>query len=485
MSAKPKKKQAQENHDSPTIVSTIEPIAVESLIPYAQNAKMHSKEQVGKIAGSIRKFGFNNPILIDEDNGIIAGHGRVLAAEKLGMTEVPCIRLAHLDEIQKRAYILADNRLSEIGGGWDEEMLKLEVEELTALGEDLGDCGFDVDEILGGDQPGDNPDKSPKENYWPSLVAQGDLVELVSPSGTRHRLLCGDSTKQPEVDRLMDGRKIQLLHTDPPYGVSYESDVHGSIKNDELRGNDLLKNLITPALKCAVAVGKEDTAYYIWHVSSTRDEFAWAMKAAGLQERQYIIWVKPSFVLGHADYHWGHEPAFYAGTFGNRPRFLGDRKNSTVWRVTKCNDGMIDVREGVVITDGESNLYIKTTAPKNQKRVIRIDGPVQITDGESDAWEIATDDRKDYIHPTQKPCEIALRAIQNHCEKGDAVLDLFTGSGSTLIAAEMAGAHGYGMELDPKFCDAIAARWLRSYAKGSVLINGEDVSDKYQTNEPE
>lgn len=485
MSAKKKTTAAPES-GQPIIVSTIEPIAVESLIPYAQNAKMHSKEQVGKIAGSIRKFGFNNPILIDEENGIIAGHGRVLAAEKLGMTEVPCIRLAHLDEIQKRAYILADNRLSEIGGGWDEEMLKLEVEELTQLGEDLGDCGFDVDEILGGDQPTGDPDKKMQDPpNWPSLVALGDLVELVSPSGTRHRLLCGDSTKQAQVDRLMDGRKIQLLHTDPPYGVSYESDVHGSIKNDELRGNDLLKNLITPALKCAVAVGKEDTAYYIWHASSTRDEFAWAMKAAGLQERQYIIWVKPSFVLGHADYHWGHEPAFYAGTFGNRPRFLGDRKNSTVWRVTKCNDGMIDVREGVVITDGESNLYIKTTAPKNQKRVIRIDGPVQITDGESDAWEIATDDRKDYIHPTQKPCEIALRAIQNHCEKGDAVLDLFTGSGSTLIAAEMAGAHGYGMELDPKFCDAIAARWLRTYNRGSVLINGEDVSDKYPTNDKE
>jgi len=462
----------------------VEHLSVSSLIPYAQNAKIHSKEQIAKIAGSIRSFGFNNPVLIDADNGIIAGHGRVLAAEKLSMEEVPCIRLSHLTENQKRAYILADNRLTEIGGGWDEEMLRLEIDELMELGQDLAEIGFDDFFKDKGEQPAGDPDKTPTENYWPALVEPGDLVELVSPSGVRHRLLCGDSTKQADVERLMDGQKIQLLHTDPPYGVSYTSDTHGSIKNDDKRGNDLIKSLIQPALKCAVSVGKPDAAYYIWHANSTRDEFAWAMKAAGLQERQYIIWVKPSFVFGHADYHWGHEPAFYAGTFGNRPRFLGDRKNSTVWRVTKCNDGMIDVREGVVLTDGESNLYIKTTAPKNQKRVIRIDGPVQIADGESDAWEISIDDKKDYIHPTQKPVEIPLRAIQNHCMAGDAVLDLFAGSGSTLIAAEMAGAVGYGMELDPKFCDAISARWLRAYNRGSVLINGEDVSDKFKTIDP-
>jgi DNA modification methylase len=296
-----------------------------------------------------------------------------------------------------------------------------------------------------------------------------------------HRLLCGDSTAKEDVQRAVDG-KAALVFTDPPYGVDYQSGAHDKIKNDALKDDALWKFLKT-ALALAVKHSGPDAAFYIWHASSTREEFAQAMKAVGLVERQYLIWVKPSITLGHADYHWAHEPVFYAHKAGASPTFYGDRAQSTVWHATLQTGGgdersAIALGNGLILTDGQSEVYLQPTAPKAKKvrrQMVERGVPMAVVPdpGGTDVWMVKRDFQA--IHPTQKPVELARRAIENSSKAGDIVLDPFLGSGSTLIACEVTGRRCRGLEYSEKYVDGIVRRWQAFTGRTATNMTRPDV----------
>ena len=394
---------------------------IESLIPYARNARTHSDDQVAQIAASIKEFGWTNPILVDGEKGIIAGHGRLAAARKLGLKEIPVIELKHLSETQKKALILADNKLA-LNSGWDNEMLALELEELELEGYDLNLTGFDPDEINALKPEVVNPgltdeDATPEVPDEPK-TKPGDIYKL-----GKHRLMCGDSTSIDAVDALMDGGKADMVFTDPPYGVSYEDSKGRKIQNDELI-DQKLEDFVSEAFRSGVTAAKEGAAWFVWHASRFQREFENALNAAGLKVRQQIIWVKGQGVdgsaqvkapaIGRSHFRWLHEPCFYASI--SSPFNAGDRKTTTVWTVTR-----------------------QTT---------------------------------NTVHPTQKPVALVEIALQNSSKAGDVVLDLFGGSGSTLIACEKTGRVNRSMELDPKYCDVIVKRWEDFTGQKAELING-------------
>lgn len=387
---------------------TLEAIQIDALIPYARNSRTHSDAQVAQIAASIKEFGFTNPVLIDAGGGIIAGHGRVLAARKLGLTDVPCIRLSHLTATQARALVIADNKLA-MNAGWDNDMLAIEFAELTDMGFDLDLTGFTADEIaaLSPEQiePGlTDEDAVPDVPVQPVTVL-GDVWLL-----GKHRLMCGDSTSIDAVDKLMNGHKADMVFTDPPYGVSYQDSKGRKIQNDELVDKKL-EDFVSEAFRSGVTASKEGAAWYVWHASRFQREFENALNAAGLKVRQQIIWVKGQGVdgtaqvnapaIGRSHFRWLHEPCFYASI--SNPFNAGDRKTTTVWTVTR-----------------------QTT---------------------------------NTVHPTQKPVPLIEIALQNSSKNDDFVLDLFGGSGSTMIACEKTGRINRSMELDPKYCDVIVKRW--------------------------
>ena len=383
---------------------------VADLIPYARNARTHSDEQVTRIASSIKEFGFTNPILIDGDNGIIAGHGRLMAAKKLGLREVPTIELSGMTDAQKRAYILADNKLA-LDAGWDEELLRLEFEELRGGAIDLELTGFSLDEIndiLGQDDL--STDVEEQELPEPSVdpvTKLGDLWILGN-----HRLLCGNSTNKNDVDRLMCGNKADLLFTDPPYGVSYErktkevlkSKNYTKIKNDDLSLNEF-QAFLSDVFKNSVTYLKETASYYVFSCQGGDQEMMMmmAMRESGMPCRHQIIWVKdaPVFSMGRLDYDYKHEPILYG--------------------------------------------WIKT---HNFQRKGSQDKSV---------WEFGRTENK--LHPTMKPVDLVANAILNSTKRSDLVLDLFGGSGSTLIASEKTDRKAFLMELDPIYCDVIIKRW--------------------------
>jgi len=284
-----------------------------------------------------------------------------------------------------------------------------------------------------------------------------------------HKLLCGSATDRETIEKLMAGEKGQMVNTDPPYGVSYEtqSGKFDMIKNDDLTGDDLMADLLIPAFKNYVEFTDPDAAFYIWHASSTRRDFEDAMTAAGLIEKQYIIWVKNAPVLGHADYQWAHEPCFYAEKAGQSAHFYGDRSQRTTWKVVlrDSNHMATVLTGGVVLTDGAGGkVFINDKPPKGKKiRYIRLsEGKSVCLYPESKAstvWEVARETGTE--HPTQKPVELAIRAIDNSSKPGDLVLDFFGGSGSTLIGAEMTGRRCNMVELDPRYCDVIINRYVR------------------------
>lgn len=370
--------------------------SVASLVPYARNSRTHSDAQVAKIAASIREFGFLNPIIIDADNGIIAGHGRVMAAQKLGLANVPVIEASHLSEAQRRAYVLADNRLA-LDAGWDNDLLKIELQDLQAEGFDLSLTGFNVDEIgnfLADATEGlTDPDAVPDAPAVPVTV-EGDVWVL-----GRHRLMCGDSTSVDAVERLMDGRKANMLHTDPPYGVDYEG-----VPNDHLKDVQL-EAFLHDALSCAFTALAPGSNIYVWHADITALEFISAFRSAGFKQARpsTIQWVKPSLTMSQGDYHLQNEPCLYGWKEGSGRVRVKDRKQTTIW---KCD---------------------------------------------------RTDEAK--VHPTMKPVELCQRAIENSSEVNGIVLDLFGGYGSTLIACEKTARDCRMMELDPKYCDVIVKRW--------------------------
>lgn len=366
----------------------IEQIGIEELIPYAKNSRTHSDEQVAQLAGSIKEFGFNNPVLIDKDNSIIAGHGRVMAARRLGLTQVPCIRLEHLTETQRKAYIIADNRLA-LNAGWDNQMLTVELNDLKADDFNLDLLGFDVDELNALLDPVELTEGKTDEDEVPEVPEEpvtkpGDIYKL-----GRHRLMCGDSTSIDDVDKLMDGNKVDLIFTDPPYNVAFNgrSGKHDVIKNDNLSDSDF-ETFITEVCNTIQVI--DPKAYYIW----CNWDFYGVLQGK-LPYKACIVWAKNVFGMGNG-YRHQHEFCLF--------------------------NGKID----------------------------------EVVKNESDLWQIKKD--TNYVHPTQKPVALSVRAFGNHVKLLN-VLDLFGGSGSTMIGAEQTGRNCYMMELDPKYCDVIVKRW--------------------------
>ena len=381
------------------------PRPISSLIPYARNARTHSDAQVAQIAASIREFGFTNPILVDGDLGIIAGHGRLLAARKLGMTEVPTLELSHLTPAQKRAYVLADNRLA-LSAGWDEALLRLELGELQDEGFDLALTGFDLAEIAGfllDLTPGlTDPDDVPDLPETPVSLA-GDIWSL-----GRHRLVCGDSTDAAVVAIALNGVAPHLMVTDPPYGVDYDPAWRNRAGLSATARTGKVLNDDRADWREAWALFPGEVAY-VWHGALHATTVAESLTSSGFEIRSQIIWAKERLVMGRGHYHWQHEPCWYAvrGT----GHWSGDRKQTTLWQ-------------------------IPTRA--------------SAAGGQQDA---AT------VHGTQKPVECMRRPIVNNSSPGQAVYEPFSGSGTMLIAAEMEGRACHAIELSPGYVDVAIQRW--------------------------
>ena len=387
--------------------------ATEDLIPYARNSRTHSAEQIAQIAASIREFGWTNPVLIDGENGIIAGHGRVLAAHKLGETQVFTIELSHMSDTQKRAYIIADNKLA-LNAGWDSEMLALEIGDLKDAGFDLGLTGFSHDEIAAlnpdvikgltdEDAVPDVPDKP--------ITKLGDIYQLGN-----HRLMCGDSCSLTDIEKLCNGQLVDMWLTDPPYNVAYEGKTKNALKiyNDSM-GDDQFRQFLRDAYVTANLVMKSGAVFYIWHADSEGYNFRGAAQDAGWKVRQCLIWKKSSIVMGRQDYHWKHEPCLYG------------------WK------------------EGAGHLW---SADRKQTTILEFDKPSR--SGE---------------HSTMKPVGLFEYLMLNNTKGGDIVLDSFGGSGTTMLAAEKHGRYARLMELDPKYCDVIVKRWEDFTGKKAELIN--------------
>ena len=371
-----------------------------ALIPYARNARTHSAAQVALIAGSIREYGFTNPVLVDGESGIIAGHGRVLAARQLGLTTVPVIELAHLTPAQKQAYILADNQLA-LTAGWDKDLLALEIGELNDLGIDIDGLGFDAREI---DALLRHGETDPREEETPPVPASpvsriGDLWCL-GP----HRLICGDATDAATVARVLNGVAPHLMVTDPPYGVAYDPAWRNDIGTAKTRRTGKVMNDDRADWRDAWALFPGDVAY-VWHGALHATTVAESLVAAGLAIRSQIIWAKERLVLSRGDYHWQHEPCWYAVRQKATGHWSGDRKQTTLW-----------------------------TIPGRDQ-------------------DAAT------IHGTQKPVECMRRPILNNSAPGQAIYEPFSGSGTTLIAAETTGRICLAIELDPAYVDVAVLRW--------------------------
>lgn len=382
---------------------TVEVIGIEKLIPYVKNSRTHSDEQVAQIAASIKEFGFNNPVLIGSDDVIIAGHGRVMAARKLGMLEVPCIRLGHLTETQRKAYIIADNRLA-LNAGWDEELLTIELNDLLADNFALDILGFDADELKNLLDPVTPTEGLTDEDEVPEVPEEpktkpGDIYKL-----GRHRLMCGDSTSIDALEKLCDGQLVDMWLTDPPYNVAYEGKTKDAltIKNDSM-DDDQFRQFLRDSYTAADMVMKSGAVFYIWHADSEGYNFRGAAKDAGWTVRQCLIWKKSTMVMGRQDYHWKHEPCLYGWKEGAGHLWAADRKQTTILEFDKPS------------RNGE--------------------------------------------HPTMKPVGLFEYQMLNNTKGGDIVLDSFGGSGTTLIAAEKNGRVARLMELDPKYCDVIVKRW--------------------------
>ena len=456
-------------------------------VPNPKNPNTHPKAQIELLAKIIRAQGWRQPITISNRSGLIVkGHGRLEAAILLGQDQVPVDFQNYATEAEEIADLTADNRLAELAemnntmladilSDFDTGEMPLELTGYTE--EDLASI---IDAIAGEEDAEPNDQDNEQEQPLPPMSKPGDLWIL-----GQHRLICGDATDAATIDRLMDGEKAAMVHTDPPYGVSYEtqSGNFGMIKNDDKTHDELYQKLLLPAFNLYRKHTIEKAAFYIWHASSTRRDFEDAMTAAGLMENQYIIWAKNGIALGRADYQWAHEPCFYASRAGVSPNFYGDRAQHTVWRVTTRTDGtmMTVLGGGVVLTDGTGGrLYITDKPPKGKKiRYLRMEegAPVDLyqEDRMQTVWEVARETGT--LHPTQKPVELSVRAIENSSQPGEIVLDFFGGSGSTLLGAEITGRRCFTTELDPVYCDVIISRYVMQTGNIGVTCvrDGEEI----------
>ena len=374
---------------------------ITKLIPYARNARTHDDKQIAQIAASIKEFGFLSPIIVSGDNTILCGHGRFYAAQKLGLSKVPCIKEEYLTETQKRAYIIADNKLS-LNAGWDNEMLAVELSELQGADFDVSLTGFDETEIaeLFADDNDDVKDDDfdvQKELEKPPVTKSGDLWLLGN-----HRLICGDSTKEDTYTRLMDGKKANLVVTDPPYNVNYEGSA-GKIKNDNLE-NDKFYQFLLDAFQNTEKAMADDASIYVFHADTEGLNFRKAFADAGFYLSGTCIWKKQSLVLGRSPYQWQHEPVLFGWKKNGKHKWYSDRKQTTIWEFDK---------------------------PK-----------------------------KNGDHPTMKPVPLIAYPIKNSSIANCIVLDPFGGSGSTLIACEQTNRICCTSELDEKYCDVIVKRYI-------------------------
>lgn len=382
--------------------SEMQLVPVGKLVPYVNNARTHSKEQITKLRSSFREFGFVNPVIIDREFNIIAGHGRILAAKEENIEQVPCVFVDYLTEAQKKAYILADNRFV-LDAGWDEEMLRVEMEALQGMDFDISLTGFDEAEIAdlfsadNNEAQEDDFDEDAALQAEP-FVKAGDLWLL-----GRHRLLCADSTNTEDVKLLMDGKKANVCITDPPYACNYTGGTGMKIMNDNLKGEEFYQFLLS-AFKNAYENLADGAAIYIFHSDAEKVNFYNAVVAAGFHYSTTCIWVKQSLVLGRFDYQMRHEPVIYAFKDTVKHKFYGDRKQTTVWEFDR---------------------------PSKSK-----------------------------LHPTTKPLPLVAYPMKNSSLVNSIVLDLFGGSGSTLMAAEQMDRTAYLMELDPVYASAIVRRFV-------------------------
>lgn len=415
---------------------------VAALVPYAANARTHSAEQVEQLARSIREFGFVNPVLVSSDGTIIAGHGRVMAAKAIGMETVPTIDVHWLTEDQRRAYILADNQLA-LNAGWDEELLAQEMSALRGLGVDLTLIGFadaQLDAMVGAvEEPPADPDEAPAAPADPHCQP-GDIWVL-----GHHRVLCGDSTQKEQLERLVAGRLVDACWTDPPYNVAYEGGTADAltIQNDSM-DDASFRRFLMDAFSSMASVMKDGASIYVAHSDTEGINFRAAYKAAGLKLSSCLVWKKDRLVLGRSDYQWQHEPILYGWKEGRRHRWFGGRKQTTVMQLGEAagfhrrEDGRYQIAIGdtmlILPADAEVEELVSTVMFHERPR------------------------RSDH-HPTMKPVSLIERMLRNSARPGEAVLDPFGGSGSTLIACERLGMHARLCELDAKYCDVIVRRW--------------------------
>lgn len=402
-------------------VSEMKLVDVDKLIPYVNNARTHSKEQINKLRASIREFGFINPVIIDRDYNVIAGHGRILASQEEGIDKVPCVFVDYLTDAQKKAYIIADNRMA-LDADWDEELLKIEIESLKDEDFDLSFTGFDESELL--DLFGDDSKSKVEDDNFDlssalekaSFVEKGDVWTV-----GKHRLMCGDATSKEDVQTLMGDTKGNLILTDPPYGVSFKSSSGLTIENDSMK-NDEFYNFLLSAFKNMADHLEKGGSAYVFHADTEGLNFRKAFVDSGFHLAGCCIWVKNSLVLGRSDYQWQHEPVLYGFMQNGKHRWYSDRKQTTIWNFDK---------------------------PK-----------------------------KNSNHPTSKPLDLLSYPIGNSTQENAVVIDTFGGSGSTLMACEKMNRICYTMELDEKYASVILRRYVEDTGDMDnvyVIRNGKKI----------
>ena len=378
-------------------------VPLSKLVPYVNNARTHSPEQLAKLRSSLREFGFINPVIIDRDFNVIAGHGRIAAAKEEGITEVPCVFVDYLTEAQKKAYILADNRMA-LDAGWDEELLRIEIESLQGADFDVSLTGFGEDEIA--DLFSGDGEKDVKDDDFDlsaalekaAFVEKGDIWTV-----GRHRLMCGDATSAEDVAALMDGKKANLIVTDPPYNVAFKSGSGLSIQNDSMENGEFYTFLYN-SFQNMVEHLESGGAAYVFHADTEGLNFRKAFVDAGFHLAGVCIWVKNSLVLGRSDYQWQHEPVLYGFLKNGKHPWYSDRKQTTIWNYDK---------------------------PKRNKN-----------------------------HPTSKPLDLLGYPICNSSQENAIVIDTFGGSGSTMMACEQTDRICCMMELDEKYASVILRRYV-------------------------
>lgn len=407
---------------------------VDKIKPYDRNPRINTRA-VPAVKNSIKQFGFKYPIVVDENNVIISGHTRRLAAIDLGMKTVPVIVAADLDDEKKRALRLADNKTSELAE-WDEDLLNVELTDIIGL--DMTDFGFESEQEVSDENVVEDEYEEPEE--LEIKVKLGDMYRLGA-----HTLMCGDSTNAQDVNRLVD-QGIDMVVTDPPYNVNYEG-AAGKIQNDNM-GDKEFKKFLVSVMKNIFDVLKPGGAFYIWHADSEGLKFRQAVEEAGLSLKQCLVWVKSSFSLGRQDYQWKHEPCLYGWKPGEKHSWYGNRKNTTTITMADLED-LKSKNKSELIQWIEENCCkdeLETTVFYEKKPV------------------------KSELHPTMKPIKLIARQIQNSSVENDRVLDLFGGSGTTLIACEQLHRKCFTMEYDPHYVEVIIDRWEKFTGNKAIKI---------------